>query len=832
MNGAIGTLGAFLVLAVFIVPLGEVARRALFPSFALDAVRRALVALALGGAGLSLGVAIAWMAGNRLSTALPVCAAMFVALGAVAIMRARRALASPRGSIATAPAARPRRGIVLAIAAAILIAPLLFYQDPLTPIDDSLDHVASLSRRAAQDVVFPASDIYATSRETGPDLRKGLFHGVIALVARSARVPVLSLWNALPVFFAAWALLGVWASARALTNDRLAPLIALALFLLTYDGGLGGAWLTRLGHPGRAIYGPFWAVWALLLDPTLRVPRLLWPILGFTLAAIHSYGPIQCAVTAGFFAAFVLIAGRAELRAGLRALLANVGWLLAGAAPYLAFRMIDSGPAVDTIHTEPQGLFYWTESLFTLNPHWILWGWGAAGLLALPGAIALAGRARSEPRAAFLASGMLGPVVTIANPLAMPVVYRAIGYLGARFTWFTPHIFLLADILASAWRRVRSREPGPRNARFAVLFGAAIAATVAVGVAGAIRSGAARRVLGGPVAPGFLAQSNDFRAVDRAISEPSTILADPATGYAIPALTRHWTVSASPQHTTPNDPDARTRLRDTRRILSPYVSPAETIALLRRYGAGYVLLNDSAPASQLRYLWFAGRRCLASSRAKFDASPDLFEPILDEGALRLYRLSGKALRDSIAVSAAPLERAPFDDVGAGSGTPAGIPGYEFLGGTVRDARVLAGANLAVETRWLKTQDLTEGNRHLVVRLDRREKSLLLSDSPFARLARIASDSWRGERTRARIDYVPGCGFLPPDDWPRGRAIHDESELTVPRSLAPGLYSVRVKLAETPFYPNVRPADFFAPLGDRDGFLLGDVEVLPMASQHD
>lgn len=832
MTGALATLAAFLAVAAPLLALGEAARRALVPAFALDAARRLLVALAFGSAGLSLAVAVAWMAGNRLSIALPVAAILFVALAGAAVVRARNARGRAPAGESAAQGAASRRGALIAAACAASLAPLLFYADPLTPIDDSLDHVASLSRRVAEDAVFPRSDIYATSRESGPDLRKGLFHGVLALIARTTALPVLSLWNALPLLFGGWALLGVWAAARTLTRERGAPLVALVVFLLTYDGGLAGAWLTRIGHPGRAITGPFWAVWALLLDPALRVPRLLWPALGFALAAIHSYSAIQIAVTTAFFAAFVLIAGRPALRAALRPTVANVALILAGAAPYLAFRAIDSGPALDTIHTEPQGLLYWTRSLFTLNPHWMLWGWGAAGIVALPGAVILLRRARGEVNAAFFASGMLGPVATIANPFVMPVVYRAIGYLGARFTWFTPHVFLIAESLCDGWRRVRGREAGGRRVWTSFLLPVVIVATLAAGLASGLSSIPARRLLGGAHPRGFLAQRDAFAEIDRAIPAPAVIVSDPATGYAIPALTRHWTLSASPQHTSPNDPDARARLRDTRRILSPYAGRAETAGLLREYGVGYVLLNDAPAASELRYLWFAGRRCQDASRAKFDASPDLYEPILERGSLRLYRVTETAREGPITGPETAIATGPFGDAAGQTGRPAGIAGYEFLGGTVRPARLRAGETLVVQTRWLKTQEGKEGNRHLVLRLDRQGKSLLPSDSPFARLARIASDTGRGERTRARIDYVPGCGFLPPDDWPRGRALHDESELALPRSLAPGVYSARVKLVETPFYPNVSPADFFAPLGDADGFLLGEVEVLPVASAND
>jgi hypothetical protein len=56
--------------------------------------------------------------------------------------------------------------------------------------------------------------------------------------------------------------------------------------------------------------------------------------------------------------------------------------------------------AADSIHTEPQGLMYWGGPFFTMNPSWLLAGWGLAGVLSLPLAVLMLGRARREAPAA------------------------------------------------------------------------------------------------------------------------------------------------------------------------------------------------------------------------------------------------------------------------------------------------------------------------------------------------------------------------------------------------------------------------------------------------
>jgi hypothetical protein len=806
-------LRAPLALFAFVYPPGELARRALFPRFPLDALRRALVAVALGVAAICLAVAMAWGAGNRLSSALPLLAFAVAALAVVAFRR--RSAARPA-------APWPREGLGIALA---VIAPLLAlagHHDPLSPASDSLDHVGSLRKRIELDAVFPHSTFYAESRENGPDARKGLLHGALALVAKTTATSPLALWDALPLVATVWILLALLAAARRLVPDEAGPLVAVALFLLSVDGGPGGGWLARLGHPSRMVLAPFWTVWALLLDPERRPPLGLLALLGFAMAAIHTQAPVQVAASAAFLAAFVLLIGPRAERPALGGVAVGAAAVVAGAAPYLALRAAVSMPLVDTIHTEPQGLLLLTDRAFLLNPVWLLQSWGPLGPVAVVAALCAIRSARGSLAGAYLAGGTLGVALLLSNPLTTAVLYSALGYLAIRLVWFTPHVFLLAGVVVGALRRVRSVGAAPRPA--GLLLSIAILLSTG-GYVAASAHALARRCGPADAAPaGMRAQRAAFEAVDRAIAEPSVIAADPATGYAIPALTRHWTVAAMAQHTSPNDPDGRDRLRDARRILSPYVNAADTVALLRRYGAEWVLLNASAETRLSHYLFHPGPGTYGAARAKVDARADLFTRVLDQDGLTLYRVTDVARSGTIAApeqATRTVDRA--EAVAAADASVASGP-FSFGGGEVLTPRVAAGGSLRVASSWVRRAAVPEANRFLTLRLERNDRRGALDATPLAKLSRRIADRARGETTRTRVSFVPGDGFLPPDEWPLGVAIRDESTVPVPASLAPGEYVVKIRVSDEAFYPNLRPNDFVSMEDSYDGVAIGTVRV--------
>lgn len=804
-------LRALAALFVFVYPLGELARRAMVPALPLDAIRKMLVALSLGQAMLAIVVAVAWAAENTLTLALVLTLTALSVCAVGAFMRRDRS----RSVVAT------RRDRLILVLLLVPLLPLLQYSDSLTAISDSLDHVGSVRKRVESNHVFPPSAFYAESRENGPDARKGLLHGELALVASATRTSPLVLWDTLPVFFGYWALLGIFATGRALFGDDTRAMVAAFLFLFTFEGGLDGAWLTRLGHPGRAIHGAYWTLWALLIDRSARPPALFLALLGFGLAAMHAFGPIQLGAAAVFLGLTALLIGTPDLRASVRPVLRGLAWTIVGAVPYLAYRLVVSTPALDSIHTEPQGLFLLGERLYTINPLWLVRSWGYTGLISIPLALLALGRARRDPAWAFMAGGMIGSLCIVANPVATPVLYGVVGYLVLRLTWFTPHIFLLSDALVGAWRTLRGRlTPGP-----AIPFALSVTVLLLTGgyIAASAQSCVARGSFGPFAGGGFRAQIEDFRSIDTAIGERSVVLSDPATGYAVPALTRHFTVSASAQHTPPNDPDARIRLRDTRRMLSPYVNDTETVTLLRDYGVEWILLNRSPEPTKLLYLYFAGLETCAASEEKFDARPDLYEPILEEGRLRLYRLTDQARRGPLPESASAARAWPEPDE-QGDPVRTEEDGFEFRGGRVTHGGDPSRSTLRVTSAWRRTDDVAEENRYLMVWLDRSADERLITEQRFGRVARVVRDALRGERTRARIGFAPGDGFLSPNDWPRGRSVEDTSELRVPPSLAPGVYDVRIELVRVPFFPNARPSDFLSGPAAGRGHPIGRITI--------
>ena len=803
---------ALAALFAFFYPVGELGLRALFPRFALDPLRRALVAVSLGNALLCLLVGAAWLGGNRLSMAGHALPLLVVALATAAW--ARRAAA-------TGVERRGRFPAVSALLLVALVAPLLRFQNPLLAVDDSLDHVGSLRKRIETDTVFPRSTFYAESRENGPDARKGLYHGVIALAAATTETPALALWDALSFAASTWVLLSVLGVGRTLLPGAAGPLLAALFFALTWDGGFAGDSLSRLNHPSRMSLAPYWTAWALLLDTANPAPLGLVALLGFGLAATHAGAPVLFSIALAFLALFLLVLARGEARAALRPIVAGGLALLAGAAPYLALRSAVSMPLVDTIHTEPQGLFYWTRDLFTVNPFWAARSWGALGLLSIPIVLFLFRRARRELPLAFLASGVLGAVAVLANPLATVPLQKVLGYLIVRIGWFAPHVFVLASAVVDAAGRARlaaaSRRAGPLALSLALLV-----------VVGGLAAGSARAYARW-CAPrenemGLRPQRAEFEAVDRAIPAPAVILADPVTGYAVPAFTRHWTVSAMAQHTPPNDPDARERLRDTRRALSPYVNAADTVALLRRYGAGWILLNAAPPTRLSRTVFHSAPGSFDAARAKIEARRDLFTPVLSVGDLHLYRLTAAALAGPLPEADPPLRALPLVPAG-----PASLGDWEAGAFRLHEAALLSGevargGRLVVASVWERRRALAESNRHLVVRLSRRVDGAPSDGTPLARLGRRVADRLRGARTRARIGFAPGDGFLPPDEWPIARPVRDVSEIPLPADLAPGDYLVKIGIIDETFFPNLHRADLLSLEGSFDGVPIGTVRV--------
>ena len=113
-----------------------------------------------------------------------------------------------------------------------------------------------------------------------------------------------------------------------------------------------------------------------------------------------------------------------------------------------------------------------------------------------------------------------------------------------------------------------------------------------------------------------LMRALDF--IDRRFPTVQTILSDPLSSYSIPAYTKHDAVAPLNQHSSPTDPSVDDRIRDVQDALNGRVGLQRTFRVIRRYGAGLILVNQSFARLTSSYYYFVTPLAYQEQRAKFD----------------------------------------------------------------------------------------------------------------------------------------------------------------------------------------------------------------------
>jgi len=289
-------------------------------------------------------------------------------------------------------------------------------------------------------------------------------------------------------------------------------------------------------------------------------------------------------------------------------------------------------------------------------------------------------------------------------------------------------------------------------------------------------------------------------------------------------LTRQYVVTMLDQHSPPCDSNAVHRLVDSRDALDPYAEWARTREVLSRYGADVIVLNDrfrSIPASDFwspRPAWFA------AERARLDAHPEAFTPIVARPDFAVYRVRRGGLD---ALSGPPLAR-PYvarfrlgeEPIGRRMGP--GLP--DFLGLSISSAVVAPGDTLAGQIRWRGSGAHRPGSYQVAVRFDRAlpwgvEPPGFLSKPVRKLIERITQHLYR-----FRESHLPVAGDYGVDLWEPDQVVRDSFRVAVPRSAAPGLYVVRVRMNRQPHYPNLRLSDYFFDEDTFSGLRGGAIDV--------
>lgn len=772
-------------------------------------------------AGWAFGFGVAWnaalvllahTAGLSFLALLPWTSLTSVLPWGLVLRRADGAQAAPEPGLTRAAVA------AVLLAAAFAVVHAARFGPPLGYMSDTPDHVGTLRRMLQSGELFPADAFFRDAGRAGADPRKGLWHGIVALLAQLASLGPVETWRWLGALVVPFLVLNV-AALGFLCRGSAGAALAAWVLVLTYGGGLGQAPLRQAVYSTRvADQLALAAVVAVLADlgRRARATRLAAVALGFAAVAAHVFSAIQFALVFPALGLGLLLRDR-RFGSEVRRLAGTTLLLGVACLPYLLLRAQQAYAPTNVIHTEPQGLTWLAGSLRVVSVEQ-LWTWmGPAWALVPLSWFWLWARGRANAAALFLLTSSLAVALIMYAPPVVELLQPRLGYLLMRMVWIVPFAALVAWLLPELAAAARTRG----SWRTRVGAGATFALALAL-LAPSVRDAA--QALRGPV-PGAAAEQDprdwqaDFDWMTRHLDPGCVVLSDPATSYLVPMMTGRHVATLVDQHSSPNDSLGLTRLLDARDALDPYGTWERTREVVRRYGVGAIVLNDRFNEPLPLDYWAPRHPWFLAARARFDAHPGVFPPLHDTGDLVVYGLRTAAL-DTL--SGPPTAR-PFLEAWA-SGPIAGAsasrdsldPSPELVGFTL-SARIAApGDNLIGVARWRAARPAGAGPWRAAVRFDRDLPAGFAPPAFVGLPARKVFERLRHECYGFRAEHLPARGDYGLDLWRADEVVQDSFALWVPTDVAEGTYRIEVRMFRQPHYPNLRLSAWFFDRDSRPG----------------
>jgi hypothetical protein len=693
------------------------------------------------------------------------------------------------------PPARPwPRTLLLAVLVSALFAALV---PPRLGIgDDSLDHIGYVRRVASMDSMRPAG-VLAMPRDAGADAlrsdpRKGALHPVTAFLCALSDDTADVVWRWLAVILFPTAAIAIVVFNDAFLFSRVAAWCAAFLVLLSFHGtpfrfaassaggeSLAALWCWTMTALALATWQPGWIGWMLLA---------MGGVLVHMGVALHA---LVLAATVALLGATWGMTRAQRVRASVSIAL--------GVAAALALRAGDLGGRVNPIHAHTQGVLFVEKQWFVASPMEILRLDGMlflGGLACLP-LVALLARTRRDARAVLAAAVI--PLVVSFVPWVATTLFRHGSYMVFRSLLNIP--VYAAIVVCASWLfgAIRARRAGAMLVGIpaAMVWLVVFARPLPHSLAAEARAQVNARHAGVPV-------SLDLEDAASLLPTNAVILSDPATSYALSALTSQRFVAVYGQHANPRDPYALDRLQAVRDVLSPYATPSAAVNACKRFGVNYVIVNGAPPGGAgFMPLW--SRAQYRVTRARMAAMGQAFAFVDSMGGASIYRFEPTApvswswAAQDQPVSVASLKLAPCE-------VPA--PAHDF---TVTGISVLPDTALPGDT-----VQVTLGYHHdapsvfalpvvMHVRFDH-DTLDRAREVPGEKIARRISDGRAHLRSRFRADLVPGHGVYEPDLWPAGFDLCETFRVVVPPNARNGHYHVRVALAYDTLVPNFHLRD--------------------------
>jgi hypothetical protein len=733
---------------------------------------------------------------------------------------------------ASATSVPRERGLALAAVLAVLLAAAFAamhavrFGPPLGYLSDTPDHVGTLRRMLESGTLFPVDAFFRDAGLAGADPRKGLWHGIVALLARLARLDPLETWRWLGALIAPFFVLNV-AALGFLCRGSTGAALAAWVLVLTYGGGPGQSQARQAVYATRvADQLALAAAVAVLADlgRRARATRLAAVGLGFAAVAAHVYSAIQFALVFPALGLGLLIRDR-RLGPEARRLAGTVLLLGVVCLPYLLARQHQAYAPANVIHTEPQGLTWLAGSSRVVSIEQ-LWGWmGLAWVLVPLSWPWLWLRGRGNVAVLFLLTSSVAVALTIYDPPVVALLQPRLGYLLMRMVWMVPFAALVAWFLPELAAIARERGSGWARAGAAALLVLALAS-----FAPTLRDGV--QALRG-AGSGLTVQQEedprrwqaDFDWMAQHLDPGCVVLSDPATSYLVPMMTGRYVAALVDQHSSPNDSLGLTRILDARDALDPYGTWKRMREVVRRYGASVIVLNDRFEEPLPLDFWAPRHPWFLAERARLDAHPEVFPRLRDTGDLVVYGLRRAAL-DTLSgpVTARPCVEAWAPGLAAGAPVARGPRDRapQLIGFTLATRAARPGDNLIGVARWRAAQPATAGAWRVSVRLDRGLPGGFTPPAFLGRPAREVLEWLRHERYGFRADHLPARGDYGVDLWKRDEVVLDSFALWVPPDVAEGTYQIEVRMHRQPHYPNLRLSEWFfdrdRPAGEPGGTL--------------
>jgi hypothetical protein len=708
------------------------------------------------------------------------------------------------------------------------------YGAPLGYVTDSPDHIGTVRRMLATGDPFPTDAFFKDAGRAGEDPRKGLWHPQVALTsALSATDPVVT-WRWLPVALVPLFVLNM-AGLGLLTAGRRGAVLAAWALLVTYGGSFANQYLreavfsTKLGDQLMIATAV-----ALLadLERRERITRRAAVLLALAAVTVHVWTAIALTFAFTGFALGLVVLERG-IGPRVRRLVTTALVMALVSAPWLAWRVWRQYAPVNPIHTAPQGMLAIAGRVSVMNLG-VLWDWLGPWWVLVPFALPALWRAgRQRVAALYLATTPIVVGLLLFFPPLVTLLRPRLGYLLLRTVWMIPLAAILAWLTLALWDRARH---GPAR----VLAGAGLLVVTLVSLPGLVAMAGALFH-----APERIAAERDrsplrwvdaLRWMESGLPAGRVVLTDPITAYSIPMFTGHYVTLLLDQHSSPDDPHAVDRIVDARNALDPYGSWDTTRAVVRRYHADVIALNDRFVEPPVLVYWAPEHDWFVAARARLDAAPAAFERVYDREGFVVYRIHPAGL-DTLSTASRPR---PFvTSLGANPGPEGGMTGIRPMG---EHLPVLVDVGLAPRVAapgdtvrgrldWRAEGALPRGSYLVSVRFDRALPGGFVPPRPVGKPVRKLIEKIDRERYRFRADHLPVGGDYGVDLWRPDEVVADSFAVAVPGDAAPGEWRVRVRFIAQAPYPNYRLSDYFFDDDYYSGAVVADLRITPRTGVH-